>query len=655
MFWLVLAWVGLAVAQYLLRPRQKSSAVAPGEFAPPDVPAGTPMPVAFGTVKLDPIITTFSYTLRPFYVDSVQVGWVRVVTYDGMLTWGPIHEYVDIIFDETKKLTAQGSQVAVNEIDTSTFPPVVTTSTIAAGIAYGGFGAARAYAEIFLPGLFGGIDNGGEGGIQHYYNPFDPQTEPCVGRQIIGGSYNFFPGDSRNQDPIDDVRYFGGPPKDGSCVDSPTTSGTGRIRYPRFGHVYLKDVGMGSSQQLKREQFVVRCDAGDQLLGTGAAPGRLLLRILTDTEWGLGISQALLDASAIVALGSDFTDGISGALLEQKPAEEYINEILRTVDAVLYRHPATGLLSGQNIRGGYTVGALPVLNESNVTECEWTRRDLADTVNEITVAFTDAARLWNRNVVTVQDHANIHMTGGVRSQTIEYPWITSEEWALIVAARDLKANTLPLGRGSVVVSRDAFDAVPGDLFALSWARYGISEMPVRVLSVSVGDVKDGSVILELVEDLYGFPDVPYTATSDPWTDPAALPSVVPSVHVARDSDETAARIALTMLTGADLVTLVEFSTRSGNALPTAYAAGTGSDPQYFSPDVALSVGYESEIFWRVTYTDPSGVDATLTGSEVFQATPTATTGAPDPVIVDHVSGPTFVFAKSTGQQVFIKP
>jgi hypothetical protein len=631
MFWLLLAWAGITIVNWLINRNAKSKIGLPQAEPSPDVPAGTPIPVAFGTVKIDPLITEFSHTLKPWKLDGQQVGWRRIVTYMGVLTWGPITKWVDIIFDDTKSLIAQPDQRIVVPLEGS-YPPatLVFGTPGAGGIVYGSFGdppgvfAGDVYAEIYLPNIFGGKVNGGEGGIQA---PFDgiPDDDVCAGRAPIGGSYNFFWGDDRTNGPMDDRRHLGGVPVDGSCDPDPTTSGPGRVVYPRLGYVYLQGVEVGTSPQLKRQQHVITAMEGADA-GGDINPAIVVRNIWTNVEWGLGISPALIDIDDLNDLEDLLHDegfGISGVMAESKPAEDYLNEIYRTADLVAYRDPATGLLRCQAIRGGYSIPSLQLLDESNVSECEWERRDIADTLNEVSVRFTDRARQYNPNVVTVQNHANIHMSRGIiRGQTFEFPWVTTEALALKLAARELKSNTLPLGHGSLVVDRTAFDVVPGDILRLSWARYGLVDVPIRVRSVSVGNPKDGSVVLEVVEDLYGLPEVPYVVTTDPWTDPGATPGVPVTASVARFEDGTIGEITLTITSGDALVTLVEFSTQSGNATATAYGSVAGG-PQYTSPDVALSASYQSKIFWRVTYTDPAGDDATITGTEVFQPSPTA--------------------------------
>ncbi len=99
-FWLILAYVGLAVLNYFLNRGAKSKVQEPGKIDAPEVAAGTPIPVAFGRNKLEPIITEFSvkaFKWTPIYDQGTVYGYRYVVTYMGLLCWGPIHQWEDII------------------------------------------------------------------------------------------------------------------------------------------------------------------------------------------------------------------------------------------------------------------------------------------------------------------------------------------------------------------------------------------------------------------------------------------------------------------------------------------------------------------------------------------------------------------------------
>lgn len=667
--WTWLFYIGTAVLSYLFVRSRRSKVAEPGAVQAPEVPAGTPIPVAFGTVKLEPIYGSFEYgTFRnaSWPKEAPAEYWVKWL---GLLCWGPI-DFKDIIYDDKRKLTDQGTQHAFSIVQNNQFfaldhAPSVTDTTMSA-VAHGSIPSGTphySYAEIYLPQVFGGAPPDGEGGIAAVV-----QDPACVGRTVYGAPYIFYCGGDfatgayLDVPPVDDLRYYGGPPKDGLCADDPTTSGAGRIAYERFAMVYFggTDGGaVGFSPVLKKQEFVAlaRMPGESEITqldgGQDANPVRVLYHLLTDPDWGLGINPSLLDTTnwSDQATGAGIVKfGISGVWREQKAAEEYINEILRTIDAVLYRHPETGLLCIKMIAADYALGDLQALNESNIESIEWTRRDIGDTTNEVTIAYTDRDRLFQRNVVTLQDHANIHNTGGVRSQTFEFPYVPTETWALKVGARELKANTLPLGRGTIRVTRSGWGIVPGDAVKLSYAKYGIANLPVRVLSVDYGEIDNGSIELEVVQDVYGLPDVPYTVVT-PIDDVAATPLDHVVITATENNDGLQGVVAL-VVTPNDTVTNVEFTIQSGDD-PAVGPASVSESPAftYFSPAVDIDATLGATIAWTVEYT-VGGVATSQSGvSRFHSAAPALISG--DAIVADDGSGNfAFVF-DDDGNQLFV--
>jgi hypothetical protein len=669
MFWIIVAFLVGQTLTLLLTRRTKSTTQAPGETRPPLVAAGTPIPFHFGSVKVEPIIVAFSYGLRPVFsfssvfgitISKQVVAYERVVTLTALVGWGRIL-FDDLIFNDSKKLSAEGAQQYLTQFDTSTFPPTVSTGTTSpGGFSYGGFPDNGfhdySYAEIYLPTLFGGNIPPGEGGISN--GDPDAVTQGgiaaflviCQNRFAPGGKFAFFSGDDSHGGhvPIDDIKNYGTVPATEQCVPVPTTSGHGRILYPHFGYVWEGDVDQGTSSQLNKQEFIVRHLVSiNGNLDADAA--QVLLAVLTDQEWGLGVSLSLIDGTSFFnagfALGVE-AFGISGSLVQQQAGNDVINEILRTIDGVLYRNPTTGLLSLDLIRGGYVLANQPVLNEANIKELEWTRRDVADTINTVSVVYVDRDRGYTRNIVTVQDHANVFATGSVRQQQFEFPYVSTEAQAVKVAARELKALTLPLGTGTATVDRTVWDAKPGAVLSLSYVRYGLSNVPVRVTSVDSGDLEDGSIVLELIEDLFGLPEVPYTVDPGGWLDPGAVKVAAPTVQ-AFQSDDGVNGSGRLFIAPSGNVTLVEFATQTGRAAKSAFGSVSMSGGLWAAPDVPLATDAQSYIYWRVTYTSDDGSSQVIQGTLTFQASPTAggsSTG--DPVIVHDGAGFGFVFDQS---------
>jgi hypothetical protein len=621
-WFLILAFLGVTALQYLLNRGNRSKAQTPGPLDPPRTPAGTPIPVIFGTAKVSPLIVAFSldkvrklekpvgFLPAPFQ-EKQFLGWSRTVSYIGLLGWGPLAAWADLLFDQTKLFSQEPNSVGVVTVGTGSIggmDPSTLTITVT------GKGSLSGHASILLPYVFGGEPPEGQGGIAdgrdytvagHLSLTAQPSNMFFFTGQSGAGAFTSYPA---ALDTLVNAYAPVGQPF--SFAAQPT--------YARFGYTALDWVDQGTAEQLHTIEHVVTSALGGNMIGDDANPINVLSAILTDQEWGLGISEALIDATnfgnaqvAIGPLAEAF--GISGVMNEQKAAEDYIAEILRTIDAALYRHPETGKLCVQLIRADYVVSSLAPLNETNVKACEWTRRDIGDTVNQVVIAFTDRNWMFERNTVTLTDHANVAVTGSVRSTTIEFPWISTEAQALKVGARELKANTLPLDRGTLIVDRDSWDAVPGDVRKLSWARFGLVDVPVRINSMSAGTLGDGSIEIDVVEDVYGFPDVPFTVADAPpsTVGNAGSETSTPKVQTFPTADATTGYLTLVVTDPESRVTDVSFSTQIGTTLPSGFVTDATLP---YSTTVPLDPSATSYIYWQVTWTDSLSVSQVITGA-----------------------------------------
>ena len=618
-----------------------------GDMEPPRVASGTPIYVWFGTVKIEPIIVAFKVDKIAKYMkatgflgtQSEFLGWTHTVSYIGLLGWGSVAEWDDLLFDDTKLLSDENLNPRVATLTVDGVGGYYTYTSQSRG------SLGNGHQEIYLPDIFGGKPPQGQGQLASGRNDW-------IGTPHVGGDFFFIPGDygggggGTAYNGLDTyVNAYAGATEPFSFVAQP--------KYPMYSYMALDWVDLGLQDSLHKIECIVTGGPGMLNTGPDSDPVIVLLNILTNSVWGLGIPEALIDLSSFSnnSFGSYSGPKISGVMAEQKPAEEYIGEILKTIDAALYRAPDTGLLSIQLIRGGYVVSSLQSFDETNVKALEWNRRDIADTTNQVVISFTDREWMFETNTVTLTDHANVFATGTVRSTTLQFPYISNQMDAIQVGARELKERTLPLGAGTLVVDRNKWDAVPGDVLKLSWARYGLTDVPVRVLSVNAGSLEDGLLEIDVSQDVYGLPDVPFVIEETPPSDPttATKDSGIPTVTERTSQDATTGTLTLLVLDEANRVTAVEFSTQSGNTTASGYSADS-SVP--YETTVALDPGYPSYIYWRVTYTDAGGNSQTITGMATFTASSGATGSASgQQIVINDGSGGFIDVFDSTAQEV----
>jgi hypothetical protein len=266
--------------------------------------------------------------------------------------------------------------------------------------------------------------------------------------------------------------------------------------------------------------------SGDDASANGA---HILYEVLTNADWGLGYSAALIDDASFRAAADTLYDeefGLSLVLTGQEPIEEFVQQILRHINGVVYTDRTTGKFTLVLIRDDYSVPALPVFNESNVIKLDsFQRSSYAELINEVTIVYRERG-FSKDSAATFQDLASIQAQGGIIAQIIQFPGIDNRAIAEKVGMRELRQHSTPLAQMRLVVNRQGWDINPGDPIVLEWPTLGIASMVVRVVKADYGDVRDGKIQLDCVEDIFGLPTASYyTAAETGWVDPvgAAAP------------------------------------------------------------------------------------------------------------------------------------
>jgi hypothetical protein len=92
--------------------------------------------------------------------------------------------------------------------------------------------------------------------------------------------------------------------------------------------------------------------------------------------------------------------------------------------------------------------------------------------------------------------------GEVLATTLEYPGIRYQGLAVRVAERDLRALSVPLLSGEIVVNREGADLGPGDVIGLRSTRLGLDDVVMRISEIGQGDGRDNGIRLKLAEDVF---------------------------------------------------------------------------------------------------------------------------------------------------------
>ncbi len=256
-------------------------------------------------------------------------------------------------------------------------------------------------------------------------------------------------------------------------------------------------------------------DSGAEQIGDDANPVCVLFETLTNSVWGLDMNSADLDIPAFNAAANQVAIeeiGFSLVWQSRRPTSDLISEVTRTIDAILYQD-TSGLMTIVLVREEVPT---VVLDETNVVKLrKFTRSAWNQTSNHIQIDFTDRADSFKETSAVQQDLANFRLQGGVDAVAAEsYPGVKDPVVASGVAARELKQLSFPLATIEVEANREASVLRPGGVFRFDWPELGIANMVVRVTTVDLGELNDGGVLLNGVEDVFGAGSTIFSAPPD---------------------------------------------------------------------------------------------------------------------------------------------
>jgi len=257
-------------------------------------------------------------------------------------------------------------------------------------------------------------------------------------------------------------------------------------------------------------------------------PAHLIRECLTDPDWGMGYSSSDIDATSFEAAAATLYDeglGISLLWDRQNTIDNFIQEIVRHIDAALYVDRKTGKFVLKLIRADYDPESLIVLNESNISKVtNPSRATFGELVNSVTVNYWNSANGKDASI-TIQDTALVQMQGAVINTTLQYPGFSNGRNAGLAGQRDLRVLSAPFLSCTIYTDATGRDLNIGDTFKFQWSRWQIGEMIMRVTGMAFGDGKTDQVRITCTQDVYTTPTVSVVVPGGTaWVDPSSKPS-----------------------------------------------------------------------------------------------------------------------------------
>lgn len=270
--------------------------------------------------------------------------------------------------------------------------------------------------------------------------------------------------------------------------------------------------------------------AGKAAIGDDMNPAHIIREVLTDPVWGMDLGELAPDeASFRSAADTLYAEGFGLSMVwaQESSALEFIQEMLRHIDGLLFVDSVTGKFELQVLRTGS--GTLHDLTDpsDHIAPPTYVRPSFRDVANKVTIKYSSPT-VGRERSTTIANDALVLSLGEV-SSTASYPGIHSDELAAQVAGRDLQRLSTPLARVQITTTWSKGSSIrPADRVSFSWSQYGIASMSLRVLSVGFGEIDDSSVTLDCVEDVYATTAALFGAPgASSWTPPEDTPLAPP--------------------------------------------------------------------------------------------------------------------------------
>lgn len=268
---------------------------------------------------------------------------------------------------------------------------------------------------------------------------------------------------------------------------------------------YLKPIKFRIQRIMNRAWDKAQWYPEKAAIGLEMNPAHIIRECLTEQFGNVVMPESEIDDESFRSAADKLHAeglGLSIMFTNEESTTNFIAEVLRHIDAMMFEDPTTGKQVLKLIREDYDPLTIPILDSSNSNLKEWSRSDSTNLISQITVEYYNRDGLKDSSVVA-QDIAAISMTGNIINQTMKYSGIKTDAIAQMVAQRDLSRMSRQFKRGKILTNKIYYDLKPGDVFIISYPEDGIYNVICRITKRIDSGLLDGQITLEWGEDIFG--------------------------------------------------------------------------------------------------------------------------------------------------------
>jgi len=286
------------------------------------------------------------------------------------------------------------------------------------------------------------------------------------------------------------------------------------IAYRHTAMIVLENFEVGEQPNIQPMAFEVEnyvnplgLAAGTNLIGDDLNPMSIAAEVFTNDDWGFSEPISSVQAFDAVAATLDTEgNGMSIKLVKETRLDKLLKQIGKQVDGQHRYRPDLTAWDYKLFRDDYTVGSLPhygdtegnVIKYSNFKRVNWDELN-----NLIEVVFSDRTTKTKPSPAIAHDRSLYDRLGGRNNPvTLRFPGVHDRTLANKLANRALRKGAFPFSAVDILVDRNAYNLLPGDVIKWSESTLGIDQLVMRVMKISLGTPDQSEIRISLVEDVF---------------------------------------------------------------------------------------------------------------------------------------------------------
>lgn len=216
--------------------------------------------------------------------------------------------------------------------------------------------------------------------------------------------------------------------------------------------------------------------------------------------------------------------GISWAITE-KSCIDAINELCSHIEAGVRVNRQTGLYEMVLFRDDwFEESEILTLAESKIKSISFEVQNADEAINQLNVSYYDRANIKDASFSISENAAIKNANGFVNAKNADFPYFMNQRNAAVVAQWKLKQYTSPCWKGTFTTGfYEARKWNRYDIVKINWSRKGIVNLPVRIMSINLGNGIDNTVSIKFVEVVPFSSELSSNIVVDDKIDTAPLP------------------------------------------------------------------------------------------------------------------------------------